>query len=200
MRGVAYDGSMTDLAVLRRHLDADPVHEPEPGDRAAAVLALLVERPEPAVLFIQRTDEMSRHAGEVAFPGGLRDPDDDSLEATALREAQEELGLDPAAVRILGALDPIHTYVSAILVTPFVGTIDALPALTPSAAEIARAFTVPVATLDRVEERRVLHVDEGGTFHGWWYETGDATIWGATGFMLHALLELLREVRPWASG
>ena len=58
---------------------------------------------------------------------------------------------------------------------------------------------MPVAELDALEDRRVLHVDERGIFHGWWYEAEVATIWGATGFMLHALLELLREVRPWAT-
>ncbi len=182
---------------LRARLDADPRHEPAPGDRAAAVLALIVDDAEPAILFTERARSMSRHAGEVSFPGGLRDPGDASLEATALREAHEELGIEPGLVQTLGALDPIHTYVSAILVTPFVGVVDALPELAPSEAEIARAFTVAVSTLAEVEERRVLHVDASGTFHGWWYETPDATIWGATGFMLHALLGVLKDESSW---
>jgi 8-oxo-dGTP pyrophosphatase MutT (NUDIX family) len=189
--------AMLDLSVLSAHLDTDPRHEPAPGDRAAAVLALLIERPRPSLLFTERAAAMSRHAGEVSFPGGLRDREDAALVDTALREAREELGLDPRIVRVLGALDPIHTYVSAILVTPFVGVVEDLPPLTPSAAEIERTFTVPVATLHAVEERRVLHVDDRGTFHGWWYETEHGTIWGATGFMLHAVLELLRRETSW---
>ncbi|MEX0983591.1 MAG: CoA pyrophosphatase [Actinomycetota bacterium] len=184
---------------LRARLDADPRHEPAPGDRAAAVLALIVDDEEPAILFTERARSMSRHAGEVSFPGGLRDPGDVSLEATALREAHEELGIEPGLVQTLGALHPIHTYVSAILVTPFVGVVDALPELAPSEAEIARAFTVALSTLTEVEERRVLHVDASGTFHGWWYEIPDATIWGATGFMLHALLGLLKDESSWIS-
>ena len=192
-----YDCRMPDLTALVARLQADPHHVPASGDRAAAVLALVVLDPEPAVLFTERAASMSRHAGEVSFPGGLRDLEDRSLEATALREAHEELGLDPRSVRVLGALEPIHTYVSAILVTPFVDLMDRLPPLEPNAGEIARVFTVPLRTLSAVEERRVLHRDERGTFHGWWYQTDDATIWGATGFMLHALLELLREETPW---
>jgi 8-oxo-dGTP pyrophosphatase MutT (NUDIX family) len=190
---------MRDLTALAARLEPDPHDEPQPGDRAAAVLALLIERPEPAILFTERSPVLSRHAGEVSFPGGLQDPEDGSLEATALREAEEELGIEPAAVRILGALRPIHTFVSAILVTPFVAVVEELPVLRPSELEIARAFTLPVATLMAVEERRVLHRDERSVFHGWWYETSDVTIWGATGFMLHDLLELLREEALWTN-
>jgi 8-oxo-dGTP pyrophosphatase MutT (NUDIX family) len=189
---------LADLADLEALLEADPRHEPDPGDRAAAVLALLVVEPEPSVLFTQRAAGMSRHAGEVAFPGGLRDPQDASLAATALREVHEEVGIDPGAPRLLGAPPPIHTFVSAILVTPFVGVIDALPALTVSEAEIERAFTVPLAALAAAEERRELHREGEQVFHGWWYEVEEGTVWGATGFMLHELLETMREATPWA--
>ncbi len=188
---------MPDLAPLAAALDHDPHHEPAPGDRAAAVLALLTEMPEAALLFTERAASMSRHAGEVSFPGGLRDPGDETLAATALREAHEEVGLDPSAIRVLGALEPIHTFVSAILVTPFIGVVPELPELTLSDDEIARAFTVPVRELAAVEERRVLLRDEKGTVHGWWYESNDAVVWGATGFMLHALLEVMRKETPW---
>jgi 8-oxo-dGTP pyrophosphatase MutT (NUDIX family) len=195
---VAYDGRMPDLVTLMDALDADPDHEPEPGDRAAAVLALLLEEPEPAVLFTRRAASTSRHAGEVAFPGGLRDPADATLAATALREVHEELGIDPAAPRLLGALPPIHTFVSAILVTPFVGIMTSLPPLTLSEAEIERAFTVPVCALAAAEERRVLHREGDRAFHGWWYEVEEGTVWGATAFMVHDLLDVMRQVTPWA--
>ena len=99
---------------------------------------------------------------------------------------------------MLGALPPIHTFVSAILVTPFVGVVAALPALTVSEAEIERAFTVPMGTLAAAEERRVLHREGEQAFDGWWYEVEDGTVWGATGFMLHELLERMREATPWA--
>jgi len=158
---------------------------------------LLVLEPEPAVLFTERAWAMSRHPGEVSFPGGLRDPQDASLVATALRETHEEVGIDPAAPDVLGALGAVHTFVSSILVTPFVAVLDRLPALTVSDGEIARAFTLPVADLIAAEDRRILHRDERGTLHGWWYETEGAVVWGATGAMLHELLTLIRQETPW---
>jgi 8-oxo-dGTP pyrophosphatase MutT (NUDIX family) len=184
-------------AALRSGLDADPRPEPDPGERLAAVLALLIEEPEPALLFTERAATLRRHPGEVSFPGGLAEPQDDDLVRTALRETHEEIGLDPALPDVLGALPPIHTFVSGVLVTPFVAVIRALPALRVSHAEIARVLTVPTATLSALEERRDLRRERGRVWKGWWYETGDATIWGATGFMLHAFLEHARTRAPW---
>jgi CoA pyrophosphatase len=183
-------------SALREGLDPDPHPEPDPGERLAAVLALLIEEPEPSLLFTERAAHLSRHPGEVSFPGGLAEPGDDALVATALRETHEEIGLDPGLPDVLGALPPIHTFVSGILVTPFVAAVRALPALHESRAEIARVLTVPTRTLATLEEERELH-REGGVWTGWWYETAEATIWGATGFMLHAVLELAREAAPW---
>jgi 8-oxo-dGTP pyrophosphatase MutT (NUDIX family) len=188
-------------AEIRRALSAvledDPRPEAAPGDRLAAVLALVVASHEPVLLFTERARSLSRHPGEVSFPGGLQDPQDESLASTALRETQEEVGVEPAAVDLLGALAPVHTFVSGILVTPFVGMVDALPSLRVAEAEIARVLTVPVRMLHEVEEERELHREGGRVWRGWWYETPGGTIWGATGFMLHALLEIMRKETPW---
>lgn len=185
-------------AALRGSLDQDPTPVPAPGDRLASVLALVIEDPEPAVLFTERAPDLSRHAGEMSFPGGLQDPEDDDLAATALREADEEIGLPPEAPELLGALPAVHTFVSGILVTPFVGVVSSLPPLAVSDGEIARVLTVPVRTLATLEEERELRREGGRVWRGWWYETPGATIWGATGFMLHAFLELVRkEVPAW---
>jgi 8-oxo-dGTP pyrophosphatase MutT (NUDIX family) len=186
-----------DLAGLRARLEQAPVPAPAPGDRLAAVLALLVRDPEPSLLFTVRAATLSRHPGEVSFPGGLRDPEDADLAATALRETEEEVGIARDAPELLGALPAVHTFVSGILVTPFVGVLPRLPALAVSDVEIARALTVPLATLHGVEEQRELHREAGRVWKGWWYETDDVTIWGATGFMLHALLDLIRKEEPW---
>jgi 8-oxo-dGTP pyrophosphatase MutT (NUDIX family) len=182
---------------LRAALDPAPRPRVEPGDRLAAVLALMIQEPTPELLLTERALGLSRHAGEVSFPGGLQEPDDGDLLATALRETREEIGLDPAAPEILGALAPVHTFVSGILVTPFVGAIRELPPLTVSDAEIARVLTVPIHDLVRAEERRELHRANGRVWQGWWYETGGVTVWGATGLMLHQLLEVVRREAPW---
>ena len=191
---------MPDLAAaLGPALDPAPDPRPEPGDRLAAVLAVLVGADDPALLFTERAAMLSRHAGEMSFPGGLRDPGDADLLATALRETAEELGIEVAPEEVLGALPPIHTYVSGILVTPFVAVVPELPTLLVSDAEIARVVQVSVRELAAIEEQRVLREDNGTTWRGWWYVSDDTTVWGATGAMVHALLELVRKEAAWAA-
>jgi 8-oxo-dGTP pyrophosphatase MutT (NUDIX family) len=148
---------------------------------------------EPNVVFTERSAGLRRHAGEVSFPGGLQEPQDGSLVTTALREANEEIGLDPSTPEILGALPAVNTFVSGILVVPFVGVLDELPPLAPADGEIARVITVPVVALVEAE-REVSWVRPGGeSWTGWVYEVEGATIWGATGRMVHDLLGIVRE-------
>ena len=193
-----YDGAVSDIALaVAPHLDADPRPRPAPGDRLAAVLALVVGDV-PALVFTERAADLSRHPGEVSFPGGLADPEDVDLRATALRETYEEIGIEPASVTVLGALRPIHTFVSAILVTPFVGMLPTLPRLVISDAEIARVLTAPLRELADVEEQRSVRAPDGTTWRGWWYELPGATVWGATGAMVHELLSLLRREAAWS--
>jgi 8-oxo-dGTP pyrophosphatase MutT (NUDIX family) len=182
--------------VLRAALDPAPAHAPAPGDRLAAVLAPIVERPEPSLIFTVRSDALSRHAGEVSFPGGLVDEGESPVDA-ARREAFEEIGLDPSLPRIVGSLPPVHTYVSAILVVPFVGLLDSPPDLFAAEAEIKEIVRVPVARVAGAEERMELPRADGGTWHGWAYPLGGQTVWGATGIILHSLLEILRAEAPW---
>jgi len=190
---------MSDLAAaLAPHLDPDPHPTAAPGDRLAAVLAIVIEGDAPAVVLTERAATMSRHAGEVSFPGGLAESGDTDLRATALRETHEELGIAPDVPRVLGALPPIHTYVSATLVTPFVAVVSDRPAMTVSEVEIAAVHVPTLATLAAVESERVLREEGGTTWRGWWYELPDATVWGATGFMLHALVTLIRREASWA--
>ena len=194
-----YDEAVPDLAAaVSPHLEAEPRPRPAPGDRLAAVLALVIAAEEPALLFTERAAEMSRHPGEVSFPGGLAEPGDGDLRATALRETQEEIGIDPGVVTVLGALPPIHTFVSAILVTPFVGILASLPTLVVSVGEIARVLIVPLRELAAAEERRVIQEPGGTTWRGWWYELPQTTVWGATGAMVHELLTVLRREAAWS--
>lgn len=161
------------------------------------MLAVVIDDADPAVLLTERAANMSRHAGEMSFPGGLQDPADADLRATALRETHEEIGVDPGQLSVIGALPPIHTFVSAILVTPFVATVPRMPDLAISGGEIARVLTAPIRRLSAAEEQRVLRDDREGVWRGWWYELPDATVWGATGSMVHALLALIRREAPW---
>jgi 8-oxo-dGTP pyrophosphatase MutT (NUDIX family) len=182
--------------VLRAALDPAPAHAPAPGERLAAVLALLVERPEPSLIFTVRSDALSRHAGEVSFPGGLVDEGESPVDA-ARREAFEEIGLDPSLPRLVGSLPPVHTYVSAILVVPFVGLLETPPDLFAAEAEIKQIMRVPITRLAVAEETMQLPRAGGGTWRGWAYPLEAQTIWGATGIMLHSLLEILRAEAPW---
>src|SRR5438105_1659672 len=118
----------------------------------AAVLLPLVESPEPWIVFTKRTDELPRHPGEISFPGGMRHAADADPLATALRETEEELGLSPDLIDVLGALSSLTTFTSGTAIVPFVGSLESDPVFTANPAEIAEVLEVPVARLLEIEE------------------------------------------------
>jgi 8-oxo-dGTP pyrophosphatase MutT (NUDIX family) len=181
---------------LRAALDPDPAIDVEPEERVAAVLVPVIEAPEPAIVFTLRAAHLSRHPGEMSFPGGVRD-EGEALVDTALREASEEIGLDPLLPDVLGALPSIHTRVSGFLVVPFVAAIASSPALAASDHEIEAIVQLPVARLGEAERPMELPLDGGRTWTGWAYEVDGTTVWGATGWILHTLLEIVRRETPW---
>lgn len=184
------------LARLRSTLDQSPDPVPPPGDRLAAVLALLIGQPDPSLLFTVRAEGLSRHSGEVSFPGGLRD-EGESLVDTALREADEEIGLSRDEVEILGALPSVHTTVSGILVQPYVGFVEAPPTLTVNEGEIDEVLTVAVSRLLAIEEAVEYELPTGERWRGFAYPLADHTIWGATGRMVHTLLAVVEQEVAW---
>jgi 8-oxo-dGTP pyrophosphatase MutT (NUDIX family) len=174
-----------------------------PGERDAAVLIPFVGGEEPNLIFTVRSEDLPSHQGQISFPGGSTDNGETNVDA-ALREAHEELGIEPDLVRVLGALDSVPTFVSGFVIHPVVGWMDELPELTPNPGEVAEVLEVPVGEL--VEEVRV----EPGFVHGgvtfpteaWIWR--DHIIWGATARVLRLLLSRLADAgladRPGGSG
>lgn len=155
--------------------------------RDAAVLIPFVGGPEPRLIFTVRTETLPSHKGQISFPGGSVDPDEDPQE-TALRETFEELAVDPTSVRILGELDSVPTFVSGYVVHPVVGWLDELPELRPNEAEVAEVLLVPVAELTDD-----IWAGPGFTHAGRTYPTEawiwrDWVIWGVTARILRLLL------------
>jgi 8-oxo-dGTP pyrophosphatase MutT (NUDIX family) len=178
-------------ARLDGRLDPRPAPVPGEGDRLAAVLLPLLAGDR--LVLTRRTEHLSRHPGEISFPGGLAHDEDVDLMATALRETEEELGLAPAEVEVLGALAPVHTFVSAILIVPFVGVISSEPVFAPSEAEIAEVLAYPLAELSAAETT-VEWPRDGHVYRGFAYPMSDGnTIWGATAKILNELIALLRS-------
>ncbi len=179
------------LEGLRAALEPDPRHEPPAGDRLAAVLAPILVEHDHAVVFTRRPEAMSRHPGQISFPGGMLHETDATPADAALRETQEEIGLAPSDVELLGSLPPVHTVVSGTLVVPFVGLVRGRPVYVPNAAEVDEVFEVPLARLMEVEAEEGW--ERGGQrFTTYVYEVDGRTIWGATAHMLHDLLEIVR--------
>lgn len=183
----------TDLrARLHGALEPDPRQRPAPGDRLAGVLVPVVEGS--SVIFTRRSATLSRHAGEISFPGGIRHDEDATVALTALRETEEELGIAAGDIELLGALPPVHTFVSAILIVPFVGILRPAPVFHPNEDEIAEVMSYGLEEL-AVAETEVEWARDGHVYRGYAYEMGGATIWGATAKILHSLLELIRGER-----
>lgn len=168
-------------------LEGDP-HDPlVDGDQLvtpAAVLVPIVDRPRPGVILTLRPDTLRQHAGQIAFPGGRLDPDDKGPVEAALREAEEEIGLDPSLVDVVGVADLYRT-ITGYEVTPVVGVVPPDLALTPEPGEVAAIFEVPLHHLLQPDHHIVRDVVWRGRPRSY-YEImwQDRRIWGATAAMI----------------
>jgi 8-oxo-dGTP pyrophosphatase MutT (NUDIX family) len=171
---------------MQRHFPVNPV--------PAAVLVALVDRPEGlTVLLTQRASQLARHAAQISFPGGRLEESDPDIASAAVREAQEEIGLDPANVRVFGYL-PDHMVISGFRVTPVLSLVTPPFVLVANPAEVAAVFEVPVshvfdrsnhkARLRRVGEEDMLLFDIPFEGH---------SIWGATAGMLLTFVRMVEE-------
>ncbi len=201
----AVDAARLDVAWLRRRFAEPPAWEPEhpelavfdlgPDMTAASVLVPLVQREHGlSMLLTLRTAHLTDHAGQISFPGGRAEPEDASPIETALRETEEEIGLDRRHIEIIGSL-PDYVTGTGYRVTPVVGLVAPPFALTPDPHEVAEIFEVPLAFLmDGANHQRLSFDMPSGkgrrSFYAMPYER--FFIWGATAGMLRNLFHFLR--------
>ena len=171
---------------LEGGLDPRPSPTAGPGTRLAAVLLPLVDD---RLVLTRRTEHLSRHPWEISFPGGRQDAGE-PLWDTALREADEEIGLKPELVRMVGALPPTGTFVTNYAVYPFVGLIEPGFAWLVQEAEVAYVLELPLEAVRAAHAERRL-VRRGVPFRTDTYQVGDHLIWGATARMVRDLLARL---------
>jgi 8-oxo-dGTP pyrophosphatase MutT (NUDIX family) len=186
--------ALTDHAVpaTRGDLDLDPSLWERAGvaaTRPAAVLVGVVDRPEPTVLLTLRTADLESHAGQIAFPGGKIEASDVSPVAAALREAEEEIGLDRGLVDPIGHLD-LYLTLSGFRILPTVGRIDPSLALTLNRSEVDEAFEVPLAFLMDAQNHALHSRDWKGVIRRYYaMPFGERYIWGVTAGILRNLYE-----------
>ena len=171
---------------LQKHFPANPV--------PAAVLVPFVNRPEGlTILLTQRASQLAKHAAQVAFPGGRLEESDPDVASAALREAQEEIGLDPARVRVFGYL-PDHLVISGYRVTPVLSIVEPPFAIEPNPAEVESVFEVPAEYIfdERNHKARLRRIaDEDMLLYDIPWQ--GLSIWGATAGMLLTLVRMVRE-------
>lgn len=157
----------------------------------AAVLVPVYDDPDRGLVLVltERRGDLRRHAGEIAFPGGRRDPGE-ALRETALREAHEEIGLLPRDVRVAGALAPVGTIGTGYRVYPFVGVLDAPPAWRPEEGEVARVLEMSLLDLRSARSWAPL-LTKGVPFPTVSYHVDGHLVWGATARLVHQLLRRL---------
>ena len=166
---------------------------PTESRQAAALLLLYPHETGPAVALTVRASGLARHPGQISLPGGATDPGE-TLAQAALREASEEIGVNPASVRVLGALTPVHVLVSGFTLHPVVGVTDECPAFRPAAHEVEEVLEVSVADLqDASRIRTGFRTREGVAVEYPYFDLLGHQVWGATAMILGEFICLLQE-------
>jgi mutator protein MutT len=190
-------------AVATRAASPEPAHADIadmplfPNARPSAVLLALHDGPRGTeVVLTRRSRDLRRHRGEISFPGGRLD-DGETPEEGALREAHEEVALEPDAVELIGRLSTLATVVSLSHIVPVVGRLQGRPELRPAAAEVERILHVPLAELVEPDVFREERWGDGPLERSiYFFELDDETIWGATARILVELLSVVLGVVP----
>lgn len=165
-----------------------------PDARDAAVLIPIYPGPEPTLIFTVRSEDLPSHKGQISFPGGSIDASDASAEAAALREAHEEIGLDPGSVSVVGCLDDMPTFVSGYVVSPVVGYLAERPTLAPNPAEVSKILEIPLADIAEDIRREPGFTELGRSYPTEAWVWNGHIIWGVTARLLRELLIRLSSV------
>lgn len=163
---------------------------PPPGelDQAAVLIPIYDDTEGVARLILtKRPDTMPTHAGHIAFPGGRPDPGDGGPTGTALREANEEVGIQPDEVEVMGYLPPIDTVQFRLMVVPVVGRLAGQPVLVPSPREVAKVYQ---PALEELADESQWHFEDWNGHRVWFYDLEGDSLWGATAMMTRHLLGL----------
>jgi len=183
---------MVSYAFKDRYFDI----KPNAHTREGAVLILLYPQEQNLhlPLIVRPQTEKGVHSGQVAFPGGKKEPNDSDFVQTALREAQEEVNLDLSKVSVLGQLSPLFVFASNFMVYPTLAIMHEKPFLRPNPQEVADIFTANLATLQRPETiKRTIIQTPQYTFETPYFDIEGKIVWGATAMMLSELIEIIKS-------
>ncbi len=178
------------IPVTRSPLNADM-----PFQNSSVLILLYPHNNEPNTVFMKRTADDTPHSGQISFPGGRFEPGDSSLKDTALREAEEELGISASEIEILGHLTPLQIQVSNMEVKPFIGVLYKKPHFRPNPGEVEYLIEVKVMDLlnPGIIENKVEYI-RGNRIEMPYYNVRNTHIWGATAMILSEFLDILRNI------
>lgn len=168
----------------------EPDQQPPEARRAAALVLIYPHETGPRIALTLRRDDLPHHAGQVSLPGGAVDPGEETINA-ALREAHEEIGVDPASVRVVGALSTLWVLVSNFVLQPFVGVTHTRPDFRLADREVARLIEAPVAHLLDPARQHTLTVPRDGVVVTYkYFDLDGERVWGATAMILSEFVSL----------
>jgi 8-oxo-dGTP pyrophosphatase MutT (NUDIX family) len=194
-------GSEAQARMAPRPRPGWPASALPPDTRLAAALLLLFPTGDgPGLVLTKRADDLPQHPGQVSLPGGAIEPGE-GVEGAALREAHEEVGVEPSAVRVLGVLTPLHIPVSGFAVHPVVGVTDPRPALRPHGREVERVLEIAIRDLaDPLRVCLATRARDGREYEVPYFDVAGEQVWGATAMMLAEFLTVLGAAPdPWSA-
>ena len=159
---------------------------------SAVLIPIFEKNGEDHILFTKRTETVEHHKGQISFPGGKRDIEDENLLQTALRESLEEVGIRPEDVDVLGDLDDEKTYVSNYIISPYVGVIPYPYSFKTSPNEVGELLEIPISVLtDKANFREEIQASGEKRYRAYYFHYGDEVIWGATSRILKRFFNLI---------